>query len=164
MRLWLRRLTVVALAAAAALWIGLELGRWRAVRRGVEAVAPPRPSLLAERASGADYVDAYRVAVAASVDLEAVESAAPFGGELMARSDEEILYAGSAPGLRFLLSLHLDREGGSRLTLGTAVFYDSWVGRLYFVPVGVGHRRLVPIALERLAASLAHGDRDAGGL
>ena len=50
-----------------------------------------------------------------------------------------------------------DRAEWQRLWLAYLVFYESALGRAYFTPVGVGHRRLVPLALSRMVSGLAEG-------
>ena len=96
-------------------------------------------------AVGADYTDAYRVPVADETTIETFSFGA---GTEIERTANEVVWEGRAPGLRFLAAYHLDSDGPAILTLSTAVFYESWIGRAYFVPVGFVHRRIIPFGLS----------------
>lgn len=63
---------------------------------------------------------------------------------------------GGAPGLRFLVSYHLERGSPSHVTFSTAVFYESAVGRVYFFFVRPVHRRIVPF----MVSQTIRGSRD----
>lgn len=154
---WLKRL-VVAGFVLALIGLGvLEVLRYQAERRGVVPVRLPSGTTMADLSRGADYTDAYRVPLRRpGVTPEAVLAAAQPLGRQVARVGHEAVYEGGAPGLRFVAGyLYEPGPDGGHLVLSTAVFYKSMLGRLYFMPVGVAHRRLVPFALSRMPEHLA---------
>ena len=159
MKSWLKRGVVLVGGLGLLAVLFLEGLRFSATRQGVSAVAIPSGSKIAELAATADYTDAYRIQVKESgLRGTDVRSLAFQQGREVARTDNEIVFEGRAPGLRFLAAYLLEpvQDGSqqSQLTMSTAVFYESGWGRLYFLPVGVGHRRLVPFALSRIVQDL----------
>ena len=155
-RRWIKRLTVLAVALALLVLLGLEAMRFVAARHGVETVPLPEGSEIEARSAEADYADAYRSPLPdPEVSLESLAHRASPARLLVAEAADEVVYEGRAPGLRYLVSLVLDRRGETvYLTLSTAVFYESPLGLAYFTTVKVGHRRLVPYALYRLVEDL----------
>ena len=152
MKTWVRRLVVAGALLGLVGLVALEGMRYSASRRGVETVALPLGSEVARLAASADYTDAYRVALARPEATAEDVLGLRFdqGGEIV-RTENEIVYEGTAPGLRFLASYFFEPgPTGGFVTLSTAVFYKSALGRLYFTPVGFGHRRLVPFAVSRI--------------
>ena len=107
MRLWLKRLTVVAAVLGLLGLLALEIGRWLGRRAGVEEVGLPAGSEILARSSGGDYADAYRLVLrdfAASLETARGVSS---GDAAVFRDENEVIFEGRAPGLRFLLSYHL---------------------------------------------------------
>ena len=154
MNRWVRRLLMLGLAVALLLIGFLFSLAMIANARGVRSVTAPTPSLLATRAVGADYLDAYRVTVSPErlQNLDNVIAAAFQKGDEVGRSETEVVYEGCAPGLVFDVAYQLTLESEkSALTMTTAVRYTSWTGRVYFALVRPIHRRLVPFMVSRMA-------------
>ena len=156
MKRWLRRLVLASIVLTATILGILEALRWTATRQGVVSVPLPEGSEIAKRALESDYADAYRIPLdRPDISGDTIASLTFQPGREIARTDNEVVFAGGAPGLRFLASYVLEPdEDAVQLTMSTAVFYESALGRLYFLPVGIGHRRLVPFALSRMAQDL----------
>lgn len=127
----------------------LEILHSIAENQGVTAVSLPSGSEIEKLASKADYVDAYKVMVkkAAVPDTLHVVSF----GEVreVAKTGQEIVVEGSAPGLRFLVSYHSVPGNPPHATFSTAVFYKSIIGRIYFFFVKPIHRRMVPFMVSQ---------------
>lgn len=154
MKRWVKRLLATCLGVAALLLGFVFLLGVVANARGVRSVAVPSPSLIAPRATGMDYVDAYRVAVSSGRlrNLDDVVAAAFQKGDEVGWSTTEVVYTGCAPGLVFDVAYQLDHENDKPvLTMTTVVRYKSWVGRIYFAAVRPIHRRLVPFMVSRMA-------------
>lgn len=151
---WVKRLLATGLAIALLL-IGLLFTlAIVANARGVRSVMAPVPSLIAIRGAGADYLDAYRVAVSPERlrNLDDVVAVAFQKGDEIGRSATEVVYQGCAPGLVFEVAYQLTLESDtSELTMTTAVRYTSGTGRVYFALVRPIHRRLVPFMVSRMA-------------
>ena len=146
-RRWARRGAILALLLSLVGFGSLEAVRFVAHRRGTSAVDLPAASEIRTRADGADYTDAYRAPLEDNVTLDALSFG---GGPPVVRTDREALWEGRAPGLRFIVSYHLETDGPRFVTLSTAVFYESTVGRLYFFFVRPVHRRGVPFMVSRI--------------
>ncbi len=154
MKRWGGRFLVAGLAIAVlSVALLLTLGAM-GHSRGVRVVPPPVGSLIAARAQGATYVDAYRLSVSGDElrDLDDVIAAAFQKGREVARSETEVVYQDRAPGLVFDVSYQLAPDGRrSALTMTTVVRYTSRVGRIYFALIRPIHRRGVPFMLSRMA-------------
>ncbi|MDR1342262.1 MAG: DUF2867 domain-containing protein [Prevotellaceae bacterium] len=77
----------------------------------------------------------------------------PVGSRLMiftvsARNENEIVMEEDDKHLKFRTSVLVDREK-SEVYLTTVVKYNSWGGRLYFIPVKPVHKIIVPLQLNR---------------
>ena len=121
--------------------------------RGVRVVPPPVGSLIAARAQGAAYIDAYRLSVSGDElrDLDDVIASAFQKGREVARNESEVVYQDRAPGLVFDVSYQLVPDGERpALTMTTAVRYTSRVGRVYFALIRPIHRSGVPFMLSRM--------------
>lgn len=154
MKRWIKRLLVSGLIFVGILAALLLSLAGIARSRGVRAVIPPAPSLIATRVAGADYVDAYRVEVPLGRfrNLDDVIASAFQKGQLVDRSATEVVYQDGAPGLVFDVAYQLIPSGGhAALTMTTTVRYLSATGRAYFALVRPVHRRLVPFMLSRMA-------------
>ena len=146
-RFWLKRIAIAGVALVLVGVVALEALRWTSKRRGVESVPLPPSSEIAALSGEADYTDAYRCAVAGGA-LNA-DQLIPPGENEVARTQNEVVQEGTAPGLRFLTSYVLEQRGATQfVTLSTAVFCDSPLGLIYFTPVRYVHRRAVPFALS----------------
>ena len=134
-------------------FVVLESMRAVGFRRGVETVALPVGSRIEALSSDPDYWDSYRVPVAPPVALDSIERFVFQGGTEVARTPNELVFEGRAPGLRFLISYYLTDPGPAQtLTVSTLVEYESWLGALYFAPVEQVHKRGVPFIVSRVAA------------
>jgi hypothetical protein len=157
---WVRVFPLLVLAGLVLGFAGLESLRFLAWRGGVESVALPPGSEIERLSSSADYVDAYRAPVAGPIPLEVIERLAFQRGTEVAASPNEVVFESTAPGLRFLVSYYLtDPDQSQTVTVGTAVFYESFLGWLYFTPVKQVHKRGVPFAVSRML----RGVRSQGG-
>ncbi len=126
----------------------------------VGAVALPPGSEIERRSSGADYVDAYRASVAGPIPLEVIERLSFQRGTEVAASSNEVVFESTAPGLHSLVSYYLtDPDQSQTVTVGTAVFYESFLGWLYFTPVKQVHKRGLPFAVSKML----RGARSQGG-
>ncbi len=144
---WLKRGMFAALVIVVVGVGALECLRFVAIRRGVSAVELPPASEIRRRAFGAHYTDAYSTVIRDDAMLDAVEFGA---GREVARTPDEVVWQGNAPGLHFLASYHIDPGPPRRFTLSTAVFYESVIGRIYFLPVRFVHRRGVPFMVSHM--------------
>lgn len=150
-RKWIRRFTVALGTVGALLILALLVMRMVAARWGVQEVVLPAGSEIEARAGGADYTDAYSYPLEREYTIEQIESLAFQKGREVARTVSERVYEGGAPGLRFLVSYHLKGAPPSQVvTLSTVVFYESWVGSLYFTPVKLVHRQGVPFMTAQM--------------
>lgn len=71
---------------------------------------------------------------------------------VMGRSEEELLTGENDSHLDFRLSFFVKPQGNeSEISLSTTVQYNSWVGRLYFLPVKPIHNLVMPVILRRMA-------------
>ncbi len=146
-RRWIKRGILAALVIVVVGVGVLETLRLVAARRGVAAVEPPPTSEIRRLAVDAAYTDAYSGIIRADVALEAIAFGA---GREVTRTSNEVVWQGTAPGLRFLASYHIDPGPPRRFTLSTAVFYESLIGRIYFLPVRFVHRRGVPFMVSHM--------------
>ncbi|TPW14938.1 MAG: hypothetical protein FD129_989 [bacterium] len=100
--------------------------------RAVHAVAMPAASLIERQAPGANYLDAYRVAVPPGRfrNIEDVIAVAFQKGHEVGRSATEVVYHGCAPGLTWAVAYQLVAGGEmSMLTVSghfTADSSPSW--------------------------------------
>ena len=153
---WVKRIVATGVALGA-LFVGLLLmlsGIGHS--RGVRAVVPQAPSLIASRIAGADYVDAYRITVAPRRfrNLDDVIAAAFQKGRQVDRNETEVVYEDSAPGLVFYVAYQLASEGDqTALTMTTVVRYTSSAGRAYFAVVRPVHQRGMPFMVSRMVRS-----------
>lgn len=146
-RSWRRRGAILLALLIVAGIASLEALRVVAARRGVSEIELPPESVIAARADGANYIDAYR----APTHPDATLDAATFTmGREVARTESEIVWEGGAPGLRFLASYYLEEDAPRHFTLSTVVFYESWLGHVYFFFVKPVHRRLVPFMVSTM--------------
>ncbi len=137
--------------------VTLEALSWTAKRRGIESVTLPPGSEIARLSAQADYADAYRCAVPGNAVT--VDQLIPPGENEVTRTQNEVVQQGTAPGLRYLASYVVEGDGTTRqVTLSTAVFYESPLGRIYFTPVKHVHRRAVPFALSLWSGRWASTD------
>ncbi len=150
-RNWARVLGVTLLALPAIGFVVLEVLRLIGFHRGVESVSLPEGSEIGARAREADYVDAYRAPIPVPVSLDLIEQFAFQRGLEVASTRNELVFAGGAPGLRFLVSYYLTEPGPDQtVTVSTAVFYESALGALYFAPVQQIHKRGVPFIISHV--------------
>ena len=156
MKIWIRRVAVAAAVLLLFGFLALETLRFLGTRAGVETVALPDGSEIQSRSFGNDYADAYRIPLPVRyVSLRELSGASESDREVF-RGENEVIFEGGAPGLRYLLSYHVSPgEESSHLTVSTVVFYETFVGPIYFTPVQLGHRRILPFFVSRLARSLA---------
>jgi hypothetical protein len=120
---------------------------------GVHAVPLPAGSLIAGESEKADYTDAYEIPIESDLfgNIDGVAKVAFQKGKLEGKTDNEVMYSGHVPGLRFYVSYVLtQKESGALVTVSTAVYYTNWGGKLYFNIVRPIHRRIVPAALARM--------------
>jgi hypothetical protein len=76
--------------------------------------------------------------------------------EVYHRTDEQVLMGQDDRHLNFRVVVELSQEAGERvLKVTTAVHFNNWLGRLYFVPVRPFHKLIVP-------AMMGHGLRGYG--
>ena len=123
--------------------VGLSLAVLWKGPRSVTKVSLSPDRLIATHLPDADYVDNYRATSSSHciLRIDSVDAVAPQKGELVARSQREVVYRGRAPGLVFYISYALfDADGTSGLELGTIVHIKRWKGRLYFFCVRPIHR------------------------
>lgn len=146
-RRWSKRVVLVTLVIVLVGMVALETLRLVASRRGVSAAELPADSEILRRAVGANYTDAYSAVIGPEVMLDSVEFG---GGREVSRTPHEVVWQGTAPGLRFLASYHIDPGPPRRFTLSTAVFYESTMGLIYFLPVQFVHRRGVPFMVSEM--------------
>lgn len=130
--------------------------------RGVERVAVPASSLIAQRSRCADYADAYAVEIPRQLfpDTGSLAAFAFQRGRLAGETVEELMYTGESPGLTYYIS-YLSRTSGARSTLvvSTTVHYRRWSGRLYFGVVRPVHRVLTPFMLSQMIRKTEAGAR-----
>jgi hypothetical protein len=152
-----RALLVALLVCALAGGLGLVVMAGVAATHDVKPIPIPRKSSLAHLATTWDYADAFRRPMEFSSyrDIHQMMENIPFraDGEIH-RTDREVVYAGSLPGLTYQVAYRLDREGFPPAVEIVTVyrFTDSkgkYVWKL-FKPV---HRCLAPYFLDRLGAS-----------
>lgn len=172
MKTWFKRFALVAAALLVLAFLALEILRVVGTRSGVESVVLPAGSEIAARSDSSDYSDAYRILIPKSVSLQDwiahISQGRGEGLEVseVVRAQNEVVYEGRAPGLRFLLSYFLSPGPSStHLTISTSVFYESLLGAIYFTPVKQVHRRGLPFVLSRQIRSLVQesqptSDRD----
>jgi hypothetical protein len=69
---------------------------------------------------------------------------------VLACTPEEILMGEDDKHLNFRVSVLVEREGADNwAVVSTAVRFNNWLGRIYFVPVRPVHRVIVPAILRR---------------
>jgi len=74
------------------------------------------------------------------------------------RNSEELMVGEADKHLDFWLSfIGRELEGEFEMKLATAVVFNGWLGRLYFLPVKPLHRLIVPAVLKRMARNLKDG-------
>lgn len=74
------------------------------------------------------------------------------------RNLEELMVGEADKHLDFWLSfIGRELEGEFEMKLATAVVFNGWLGRLYFLPVKPLHRLIVPAVLKRMARNLKEG-------
>ena len=74
------------------------------------------------------------------------------------RGSGELMVGEADKHLDFWLSfIGKEVEGGFEMKLATAVVFNGWLGRLYFLPVEPLHRLIVPAVLKRMARNLKEG-------
>ncbi len=80
--------------------------------------------------------------------------------KVLEKTDTEIISGEDDKHLDFRVSMSLTSENSSetreyRLVLSTVVEMHNLMGRLYFAPVKVFHKRIVPAIIRRMVASLS---------
>jgi hypothetical protein len=151
MRKWTKRALLVFLAIVLATGSGLWGLRVIAEHNGVSEVMLPYPTILQGFENGADYADAYALRLKPGVNLGRVIDSAFAKFTELKRSENEIVYTDTAPGLRFYVLYHLDAAvNPTTLTMATIVHYDSLQGKLYFTLIRPFHRSLTPFMLSRM--------------
>jgi hypothetical protein len=123
---------------------------------GVARIDVPSNSYLAGAAQSADYADAYRMPMEFVFyrDLHQVMQNAPIKGDgEVNRTEFEIVYAGTAPGVHFQVAYQLDR-GVSPPTLAmiTVVDIREKKGEYFWKLARPIHRCLAPYMLDRLVS------------
>lgn len=75
---------------------------------------------------------------------------------VFSRSEHEIVMGENDKHLDFRISVWLEPQGSSKqvLTLSTIVVLHNWLGRLYFWPVKIFHRLIVPVMLRAMVRKL----------
>jgi hypothetical protein len=145
-------LVVIAITAL----IGLIIMAGVAGTHGVERVDIPANSYLADSVSSADYADAYRIPmefVAYREIHQVIQNAAFKGDDEVHRSETEVVYEGTAPGLRYHVAYILNREQVTpTLAMVTTVRILNREGRYFWTLVRPIHRCLAPYMLDRLAS------------
>jgi hypothetical protein len=151
MRKWTKWALLLFLALVLAAGSGIWALRVIAKHNGVSEVMLPHPSLLQGFENGADYADAYAFRLKPGVNLGLVIDSAFAKFAEVKRSESEIVYTDTAPGLRFYVLYHLDAAvNPTTLTMATVVLYNSLEGKLYFTLIRPFHRSLTPFMLSRM--------------
>lgn len=74
------------------------------------------------------------------------------------RTEKEVILGEDDKHLDFRVSLFMEPcKTGSRqkeLTITTTVVFNNWFGRLYFLPVRIFHKRIVPVMLKGIIKEL----------
>ena len=77
------------------------------------------------------------------------------------RTDSEIILGEDDKHLDFRVSLLIDpiqennkKENKKNLTISTTVYFNNWLGKLYFLPVKPFHKFIVPIMLKGIIKSV----------
>lgn len=122
---------------------------------GVAAAAIPNESYLSGATEGADYADAYRVPMEfnpfGNID-DVAEHAFEKGKEEIHRTDDEVVYQGVAPGLRYDIAYLLERRTRpATLTVCTTVRCQTRTGRIYLTLVKPIHKMLLPYMVKRMS-------------
>ena len=146
---WIKFAIIVITALVVLGFLLLKILRSVAQNQGVTEVNLPSGSEIERLALHADYVDAYQVTVEKASIPESLFVASYGGNREVARTDQEIVTEGIAPGLSFLVSYH-SADGNPQYTIfSTAVFYESVLGRICFFFVRPVHGRIVPFMLSQ---------------
>ncbi len=155
-RQWMRPLLLGAVALVMLGAVGLKGLRRVGTGRGVAAVSLPALSEIASRASEAEYADAYRAPLSRLPSLASVERLAFQRGRKVVSTPTEVVYEGGAPGLRFLVSYYVTGANGGEpgVVVSTVVFYESWIGALYFASVKQVHKHGLPFIVSQMAGRL----------
>lgn len=78
--------------------------------------------------------------------------------KILEKTDKEVILGEDDKHLNFRVSLLIHPNGnGSKkkeLTISTAVVFNNWLGRLYFLPVRPFHRHIVPSMLKGMIREL----------
>lgn len=74
------------------------------------------------------------------------------------KTEQEVILGEDDKHLNFRVSLLIDTEGNDpkkkELTISTAVVFNNWLGKLYFLPVRPFHRLIVPTMLKGMIREL----------
>jgi Protein of unknown function (DUF2867) len=74
------------------------------------------------------------------------------------KTENEIILGEDDKHLNFRVSLYLDEskigQTDTKLTISTSVIFNNWFGRLYFLPVRLFHRFIVPAMLKAIIKEL----------
>ncbi len=72
------------------------------------------------------------------------------------KTDKEIIIGENDKHLNFRVSLFLGQVAGDKkdLIISTAVNFNNWFGRLYFLPVKPFHKLIVPVMLREVGKEL----------
>ncbi|MBW2278342.1 MAG: DUF2867 domain-containing protein [Deltaproteobacteria bacterium] len=171
----------VFLLSCAAWTVGLL---WIGTRSGVEMVPIPTNSAIRSALPGFDYADAFKIELPSSfegdVDLVAhavsrcmrpvwlqnpkaflnsgskLEPGGNLGGwPVHHRAETEIILGLNRSFIDLRLSLLLERnERSCSVTATTVARYNNWQGRVYFVPVRMGHQIVLSDTMRRVRAEL----------
>ena len=104
--------------------------------------------------ASADYADAWRAELHHRTyrDIEQVAQRAFRKGKEIFRSEAEVVYQGTAPGLTWQASYQFDRSTSpNTIMVTTTVRYRNNLGRAYWLLVKPGHRMLTPFRVDQMA-------------
>mgnify|MGYP007067076042 FL=1 len=121
--------------------------------RGVESVGVPVASAISRWVEGSFYTDSYRVSLAGArfETLEELAAAAFRKGQEVGRTEREIVFRRTAPGVVYYISYLLEAE--KSLVVTTVVHAVAPRGRRYFFFVRPVHRVLTPFLTGRMSAA-----------
>jgi len=124
---------------------------------GVENAEIPPDSYIFGYAGQADYADAYVAPMQFSAfgNIDAVAANAfERGDHEIHRSEREVTFEGTAPGVTYQISYILDLSASpATLTVCTAVHVENRRGRAYFTVVKPIHKMLLPYLVNRMSKS-----------
>jgi|GEM_PF-5641198 len=134
--------------------VGLVVMSGAARFEGVHEVPIPPYSYLTQSADKPDYTDAWRAELRLKTfrSIDQVARAAFRRGRELYRSENEVVFVGTAPGIHYEVSYFLEQNSQPpALIVSTAVYLDSSMGRAYWTIGRPVHRLLVPFRVNRMA-------------